>query len=287
MGTWGAGINSNDTSSDIYANFFELYNEEMLVKDISEKLIHENRETVANFNDANNFWFTLALCQWECKELDNELLQKVKDIIESKSDLLIWKELDASESDINKRERELQKFLAKIQTEKKVPKKVKRKKRINSMFRKGDCLVYKMENDNWGGAFVLTDEQNTEVGGNFIAITNINQIEKPIIEDFKKSEVYIQRSKDISLVNGKLEDKWKDIPQIAIFMAILFKKEKIDIEVIGNLKIYKQYKIPNSFMGLGWNRLLDILPNKEEYEKLNGNAKTKIKLSKWTKWHWL
>lgn len=287
MGTWGTGINSNDTSSDIYADFFELYNEGISVKDISEKLIGKNKETIDNPDDANNFWFTLALCQWECKELENQLLEKVKNIIESKNDLIIWKELDASDSDINKREKELQKFLIKLQIERKAPKKVKPKKLINSMFTKGDCLIYKMENDNWGGAFVLTDEQNTEVGGNFIAITSINQTEKPIIEDFKKSEVHIQRRKDISFVNGKLEEKWKDVPQIAIFMAVLFKKEKIDIEVIGNLKLYKQYKKENSFMGLGWNQLLKILPGKEEYEKLNGNPKTKIKLSKWTKWHWL
>lgn len=283
MGTWGTAINSNDTSADIFADFFDLYNEGISVKDISEKLIRQNKETIDNPDDCNNFWFTLALCQWECKELENSLFEKVKKIIESKSDLEVWKELDASKSDIKKREKDLEKFLAKLQTEKKAAKKIKRKKLIDSLFKKGDCLIYKMNNGNYGGAFVLTDEQNTEVGGNFIAITNIDQINKPTIEDFKKSEVYIQRRK--KYLNPI--ESWEDKPQIAIFMAVSFQKEEIAIEVIGNLKMYKKYKPDNNFMGFPWNALLQKKSNSKDYEKQNGVPKTRIKLTKWTKWHWL
>lgn len=32
---------------------------------------------------------------------------------------------------------------------------------------------------------------------------------------------------------------------------------------------------------------LEILPNKEKYEYLNGSTKAKINLSKRIKWHWL
>jgi hypothetical protein len=144
-----------------------------------------------------------------------------------------------------------------------------------------------MNNGNYGGAFVLTDEQNTEVGGNFIAITNIDQINKPTVEDFKKSEVYIRRSKNIYIKNLKPFERWEDNPQIALFTAASFRKEEIKIEVIGNLKMYKKYKHDNNFMGFPWNALLQKMSDAKDYEKQNGAPKTKIKLSKWTKWHWV
>lgn len=105
MGTWGVGIKSNDTSADIYDDFFNLYNDGKSVKEISEKIINKHKNLIDNKYASNDFWFTLALCQWECKQLDSSLFEKVKDIIESKNDLLIWKELDATDSDIKKRKK--------------------------------------------------------------------------------------------------------------------------------------------------------------------------------------
>ena len=175
MGTWGTGISSNDTFADIYDEFFDLYNDGLSVKEISEELINLNWETLDIPEDANNFWFALALSQWECKELDENLFKRVQHIINSKSDLIIWKESGASSSDLKKREKVLENFLEKLKSEKKNAKKRKRKIFINSIFKKGDCLTYLMENGNYGGAFVLTDEENSEVGVNFIAITKINK----------------------------------------------------------------------------------------------------------------
>lgn len=290
MGTWGTGIKSNDTSADIYDDFYKLYNEGKAVKEIFEKLISKNKELIDDKYDSNNFWFALALCQWECKQLDILIFEKVKEIIESKTDLVIWKELDATDADIKEREIELNKFLTKLQTEKKVAKKIVKTKYYNSIFIKGDCFIFKMIDGNYGGAFVLTDEQNTEIGANFIALTDINKIEKPTIEDFKEANVYIRREKDVNLLFakfGKIKIVINDIPQIGMVNAIDFKKERIEFERIGNLKLYRQYKPGNSYRGIPWNQLLQILPNKENDEKLYGKPKTKIKLSKWTKWHWL
>ena len=44
-----------------------------------------------------------------------------------------------------------------------------------------------MDNGNYGGAFVLTDEKGTEIGKNHIAITTIDKPTKPTIEDFKNA----------------------------------------------------------------------------------------------------
>ena len=97
MGTWGTAIKSNDTSADIYAYFFDSYNDGKEPTEIKNKLISDNP------NGTNDFWFTLALALWETKSLSNDILEKIREIIESESDLKVWKELDASESDIKKR----------------------------------------------------------------------------------------------------------------------------------------------------------------------------------------
>ena len=287
MGTWGTGISSNDTFADIYGDFFDLYNEKKSIKEISEKLIRDNQEIINIPEDANNFWFALALCQWECKELETVVYNRVENIIKSKKDLLVWEKSGASNSDLMKREKVLEKFLEKLKTERIKAKKIKPRVLKNSIFKKGDCLTYLMENGNFGGAFVLTDEENTDAGGNFIAITNINNEEKPSLDDFRKSKIYIRNQKSLYFKNNEPFGKWEEKPVIGLFMAIFFEKENIDIEVVGNLKIYKNYKRKNSFDGFSWSQLLKIIPEKEEYEKKNGIPKTKLKLSKWTKKYWL
>lgn len=287
MGTWGTGISSNDTYADIYNDFFELYNNGFLVSEITEKLIQENQEMINESEDSNNFWFALALAQWECKELNVEVFEKVNQIINSGSDLILWRNLDATNADIKSRGIVLEKFLLKLENEKANPKKRKINKLYDSIFKKSDCLTYIMQNGNYGGAFVLTDEIQSSVGGNFIAITNIDQKQKPTIEEFKKAEVYIQREKTSYFEGNTLKEKWIDKPQIGIFMAVSFKRENVEIEIIGQVKIKKDYKKENTFLGFGWETLLSKIPFKKKYIELNGEPKTKIKLTKWTKNYWL
>lgn len=126
MGAWGTAISSNDIYADIYGGFFDLYNDGLDVAEISKKLIANNQETIGDPDDSNNFWFALAKAQWECKQLDSELFDRVKNIVESGADLKVWQQLDAEEKDIKKREVVLDKFLADLQTER--PKAKSRKK---------------------------------------------------------------------------------------------------------------------------------------------------------------
>lgn len=287
MGTWGTAISSNDTYADIYEQFMDFYNEGLIVQDITKKLIDENQETISLEEDAPNFWFAIANGQWECKALDKEIFSKVENLITSGEDIRIWKELDASPKDLKARENVLNKFLLKLQTEKDKPRRRTKKKFYNSNYSKGDCLVYIMENGNYGGAFVLSDEQQTETGVNYIAITTIDKAAKPTLEDFRTAEVYLKRVNEIDFSQSPIKYNWVDQPQIGAFSAFL-KNNVVDIEVIGNLPIYKEYKIRQDIqVGFGWIVLKSEIPFKDEYIKINGQTKTKLKLSKWTKKHWL
>lgn len=287
MGAWGTGISSNDTYADIYKQFVDWYNEGLSVPEITKRLIDENQETINLEEDAPNFWFAIANGQWECKALDKKVFSKVEHIINSGEDIRIWKELDASPSDLRAREKVLNKFLSKLQTEKDKPRKRTKKRFYNSIYQKGDCLTYLMDNGNYGGAFVLTDEHQTEIGTNYIAITTIDKPTRPTLDDFRTSEVYLKRVNEISFSRSVIKNKWVDQPQIGGFSAKV-KNKDVDIEIVGQLPIYKEYKVrQDRKIGFGWTVLKSAIPFKDEYIRINGQTKTKLKLSKWTKKHWL
>ncbi|PCJ64292.1 MAG: hypothetical protein COA58_13120 [Bacteroidetes bacterium] len=238
MGTWGTAISSNDTYADIFGSFFELYNDGVEVSEISKKLIADNQDLINDKEDCNNFWFAIAKAQWECKELEKGLLEKIEQIIISNSDIEIWKQLDSSEKDIKKRKIVLDKFLEKLHTKK--PKARKRKKKIirKPVFEKGDCLTFKLENGNYGGAIALEAIYETEYGHNLIATTRINQVVKPSIENFENSELLILNY-----------DNWDLKECINWYLPIRHKKISHLIEVVGKSNIQTEFDINQSMLG--------------------------------------
>lgn len=235
MGTWGTAISSNDTYADIYSEFFELYNDRLDVAEISKRLISNNQEIISDTEDSNNFWFALAKAQWECKELDKELFNRIKEIIETGADLEVWRELDADEKDIKKRKVVLDKFLTDLQTERPKAKSIKKKIIRKPLFEKGDCLTFVLENGNYCGAIVLEAIKDTELGINLIATIRLNQKEKPTISDFEKSEVFI-----LSLPDGKEKS------DIGWYYPISLKRDNLKFEVVGNLNIEMSFN-PNDY----------------------------------------
>ena len=67
--------------------------------------------------------FALAHCIWEVGELDDEFLNKVREIIFKQEDLKINEELGADSKFLKQRSKNLEKFLEKISTPKEKPKK--------------------------------------------------------------------------------------------------------------------------------------------------------------------
>ncbi len=279
MGAWGLAISSNDTYADIYSEFFDLYNDGFEVSDISKKLIDENKEIINDTNDCNNFWFALAKAQWECKQLDETLFNRVKEIVETGVDLEIWRNLDAKEKDIKKRKINLDKFLIKLQTER--PKAKARKKKIirQPVFEKGDCLTFKLESGNYGGAVVLEAIKDTEYGHNLIAITRINQADKPTKKDFENASVLL-----INFGN------WDNEEMLKWYLPIRHKKIANQIETVDNIEVQIEYDINDSMNGFVadfdiW--IIQIANQQFESEKtkpLQTNNRTIKELTKNKKW---
>jgi hypothetical protein len=234
MGAWGTSISSNDTFADIYDEFFDLYNDGLEVEEISKRLIQANQEIINDPDDNNNFWFALAKAKWECKQLDFDLFQRIKNIVNTGADIEVWRQLDANEKDLKKRKIVLDKFLVDLSTEKLKPKARKKKKEpkiIQPVFEKGDCIAYKLENGNYGGAVVLEAIYNdTNPYTNLIAATRIIKTEKPSAEDFRKSTVLVQNFA-----------MFKDYPNIHWYSPIRHNNIASLIEVVGKIKVHKSY----------------------------------------------
>ncbi|MBN8786962.1 MAG: hypothetical protein J0I84_07720 [Terrimonas sp.] len=233
MGTWGTGISSNDTYAGVYDEFFELYDAGLSVKEITERLIASNQETINEPDSSNDFWFALAKAQWECKELDPDIFDRVRTIIQTGTDLKVWRRQGADEKSIAKRKIVLAKFLAQLQTER--PKAKSRKKKVirQPVFEKGDCLTFKLSKGNFGGAVVLEAIKDTEYGYNLIATTRINQPKKPTVKDFENAEVLVMTF-----------DDWNEKPCIQWYLPVRHKKPSHLIETVDNIKVDIDYN-PN------------------------------------------
>lgn len=268
MGTWGTAIKSNDTSSDVYSDFFELYDEGEDPAEISEKLILENQDLVNNPDDSSNFWFALALALWETKSLDEKLHRRVMAIIESGQDLEVWRELDATESEIKKRSIALEKFLEKISIEKPKSKRRKKKKVRLPVFEKGTCLTFKLDNGNYGGAVVLAADGESNYGYNLIVSTRLNQPSRPTIKDFEKAKVLVA-----SFGN------WNNKPQITWYLPDHFEKQYSTLfEAVGEVEVFRsiinqESKLIYGYSG-GWQHIIEPVNRQFKYEKDNGVTKS-------------
>ncbi|MBU0981723.1 hypothetical protein KKC94_03440 [Patescibacteria group bacterium] len=275
MGTWSTSIKGNDTVSDVYSSYFDLYNNGEKPENITEKLFDEYKEILDDQYDSNNFWFALALAQWETKSLDKKVFGKVKEIIDSGNDLKNWEELGANKSDIKKRQIVLEKFLQKIHSERekaKLPKIIKPK---DPIFKTGDCLTFKLKNGNYGGAIVLGSDFESKHGYNLIASTRINQKERPTLNDFQNAQLLI--------VNY---GNWNDIKAVGWYPNACFKKPDRDLfELVGNIQVDVDYKISNTnerqdaFIVV-CSMIIKFADNQFQFEEKNGVIKVKLPIKK-------
>jgi len=238
MGAWGTAISSNDTFSDVYSEFFSLYDDGCDVAEISKKLIDDNQETIDDADDCHNFWFALAKAQWECKQLDKDLLDRIVSIVESGADIEAWRQLGAEEKDIRKRKVVLDRFLADLRAERPKARPRKRKTIRQPVFEKGDCLTFKLQNGNYGGAVVLEAINNSEYGYNLIAATRINQPNKPTLSDYINA--------DVLLLNYS---SWDNKPAILWYAPIRHKRTAHLIEKVDTIDVQIDYEITNSVFG--------------------------------------
>jgi hypothetical protein len=158
MSSWGTGIKQSDEFMDVYEEFFELYKDDAVAKDVYRSILEEYQ---SEFNDEESspmlytVYYALAHCLWECGEKDEWLWQKIKCIIDSDADLKFWDELGVEPKLKKSRKKQLEKFWEKINS---APEKIKKPKKTakkrEPTLHKGDMYAYACEN-GYRAALVL------------------------------------------------------------------------------------------------------------------------------------
>lgn len=236
MGSWGTGIKQSDAFADVYDTFFDLYNNGGNPVDISTQIKIDFSEILENDEEKHEFWFALALAQWETKCLDFNVLNTVEDIISNNSDIKLWENLGAPNSDLKKRKVALNKFLVQIKSERPKPKLRKKIKVKTPIYNVGDCIVFKLKDGFYGGAVVIESDHHPKLASNLIATTRLNQQIKPTINDFKNIEILVCNYKYTG---------FPDRAQIRWHYPDQFKNYQDIYELIGNLNVEFTYDNSN------------------------------------------
>lgn len=185
MGAWNATIFGNDTSLDIKDEFFRRYNRGEEVSDIKSSLLTEDDD-----EDRFNVIFALAHCIWEVGELDDEFLNKVREIIFKQEDLKINEELGVDSKFLKQRSKNLEKFLEKISTPKEKPKKrVAPPVPVESKYCSGAVMIFQYADAMWGAIIsVGGDFYDKETYYRYLQ-TDIKMFSKPTMKDVLNAHI--------------------------------------------------------------------------------------------------
>jgi hypothetical protein len=173
--------------------------------------------------------------------------------------------LGTSNSDLKKRNAALDKFLIEISTPRHKAKALKKKIIKEPVYEKGECIIFKLNTGNYGGAMVLEAIYNTEYAWNLIALTTINRSTKPILKDFLNAQMLIINYgayKDEVAINWFLPMRYQLTSHLferigRVEVKITYDRNKIDYGACADYDIY----------------LIEVANKQFEYELLNGKSK--------------
>ena len=116
MGSWGHKIAESDTFTDVYDQFFDEYNNGATPEAAAASVRAEVGDYFVEYDDKYDAHFALAFAQWETQSLEQALLNKVEQYIETGADLKSWEERGADSKTLKKRASALSSFLKKLRT---------------------------------------------------------------------------------------------------------------------------------------------------------------------------
>jgi hypothetical protein len=114
LGTWGTAVDADDVFADIHDAFLDLIEGGASPDVASATILQEFALSFADSDETFVAHFALAYAQWEQCALDPDLLARVREMVESGQDLQNWRDRDAAAATVAARERDMERFLAKI-----------------------------------------------------------------------------------------------------------------------------------------------------------------------------
>lgn len=187
MGAWGFSIVEDDTASDIYARYIDLFNRGYEHSQIVDYLV-ANEPAFEDVDDRSAAWFAVARAQWDCGALQPAVKAKVELLISQNDGTVRWEE--SGPLAVRKRQKALQLFFAKLGETNRRPKKPRTAVKRPPVFQAGDCLAMKLSDGDWGAVLVLKASDESEdpyvetYGSNLFGLLRYKSRALPPIELF-------------------------------------------------------------------------------------------------------
>lgn len=232
MGTWGAGVLSNDFGLDVYGDYIDRFNAKKPHAVIVRELKASFKPDMTDDDDGPPFWLAVAKAQWECGALDPKVLKLVESLITSGKAAAPFAEGGAKL--LAKRKAVLERFLEGLKTvnpKPQVPRKgIKRK----PIFEPGDCLALRLKNGKYTAILVLKHPPDTSkphedtYGVNLVAHLKYLSSRMPRLGDFEMRKWRADRD---NLEDPKRATRW--------VIAWGFRKVKEKLIIVGRIAIRK------------------------------------------------
>lgn len=136
MGSWGVGIFSNDTASDIREDFRELIAEGLSPEAATQQL-HEEYGIGPGGHDDNDFWLALASAQHRLGHVATGTIERALEILDDPEELERWDPKTRM-----RRRAALDKLRAQLTEPVPQPKKVRPRKKVDTALSAGDHVVF-------------------------------------------------------------------------------------------------------------------------------------------------
>jgi hypothetical protein len=175
-------------------------------------------------DDGPLFFIAVAEMQWTYGELEPQVLNRVKEDLDSGRSLAAWTE---DQRGLARRRAALEKFIGKIGQSNPRPKKLPKTVVRAPKFRPGDCLSIRLSNGQYAAALVLAANHSAvEYGTNLVGILDYLSPEKPTIDVFRKRKWLVLRH------HGE-----GDAMDIAWYYPMGFRTVKGQLEIVGQVEI--------------------------------------------------
>lgn len=188
MGVWGMGVTQSDQYCEVYEQFMEEYDEGKPVAEITAEILESYLEEFEPDDGVlHDVYFALAKAEWMACEQSDEILDRVKQIIQSSANLQFYRELEATEEDLKLRKKNLEKFLRLLQSPRTAPRKRKHPNKPQpAKLEKGEVFWYRRRGTIYGA--VILENIRSEVW--LVALTEGLDREPKTAEEVLDADIY-------------------------------------------------------------------------------------------------
>jgi len=146
MGTWGVGLFSDDTTSDIRDEFRDLIGAGKTAAEATAQLFEESKSGFIDPWDEAIFWMALASTQWRLGRLEPAVRAKAFAVIDEGGDLDRWRD----EPSLLKRRRQvLKKLRTQLLRDPPPPKRIPKRHLNATQWEVGEVVAYRLRSGNF------------------------------------------------------------------------------------------------------------------------------------------